>query len=273
MKKLVDVTGGRIHAVSDGKGPPIVLLHAAIADMRSWDAMVPGLVRAGFGVIRYDYRGFGATTTDDVAFSHRTDLVAVLGAFGIDRAALVGNSRGGEIAFDAAIEFPKRVVAVVGVGASLGGYLAKPTPQEKALFTEWARLSTMPGLDREKVVELGLRIWVDGPGQDPHRVDDAIHKAVGDMFRPQLAPHVEGRPIPLHPPATDRLKELRCPVLAVAGALDVSTILAAARRIDGGAPNARAVILPGVAHMIGMEAPDRLNKLIVDFLTPLRPWS
>jgi hypothetical protein len=32
------------------------------------------------------------------------------------------------------------------------------------------------------------------------------------------------------------------------------------------------VIVPGVAHMVGMEVPDRLNELIVDFLTPLRPW-
>jgi len=28
-----------------------------------------------------------------------------------------------------------------------------------------------------------------------------------------------------------------------------------------------------VAHMIGLEAPDRLNDLIVEFLDPLRPWS
>ena len=83
----------------------------------------------------------------------------------------------------------------------------------------------------------------------------------------------KGRPVFLDPPANDRLEELLCPVLAVAGALDVSTIVAAARRLEEGAPNARAVILPGVAHMIGLEAPDRLNELIADFLAPLRPWS
>ena len=64
-----------------------------------------------------------------------------------------------------------------------------------------------------------------------------------------------------------------CPVLAVAGALDLSEIVQTARRIEAAAPNARAVVWPDVAHMIGMEAPDRLNALIVDFLAPLRPWE
>jgi pimeloyl-ACP methyl ester carboxylesterase len=273
VKRLVEVPDGRLFAMSDGQGPPIVLIHAAIVDLRSWDAMVPGLVQAGFQVVRYDYRGFGATRTRNTGFSHQTDLVAVLDAFEIERAALVGNSRGGGIAFDTAIEYPDRVVAVVGVGASLSGYEAEATPQEQALFGEWGRLMSMPELDREKVVELGLRVWVDGPGQQPDRLSDAIHDAVRTMYRPQLQPHAEGRPIPLHPPANDRLEELRCPVLAVAGALDVSTIAANARRLEAAAPNAHAVILPDVAHMIGMEAPDKLNALIVDFLAPLRPWS
>jgi pimeloyl-ACP methyl ester carboxylesterase len=61
--------------------------------------------------------------------------------------------------------------------------------------------------------------------------------------------------------------------LAVAGALDISDVAEAARRLEAAAPNARAVVWPDVAHMIGMEAPDRLNALIVEFLAPLRPWE
>jgi len=33
------------------------------------------------------------------------------------------------------------------------------------------------------------------------------------------------------------------------------------------------VILPEVAHMIGLEAPGELGRLIIDFLEPLEPWS
>jgi 3-oxoadipate enol-lactonase len=43
--------------------------------------------------------------------------------------------------------------------------------------------------------------------------------------------------------------------------------------VEANAPDARALIMPGVAHMIGMEAPAELAALIVDFLAPLPRWS
>lgn len=273
MERFVEVPGGRLFAASDGAGSPIVLMHAAIVDHRAWDAMVPGLVDADFRVVRYDYRAFGASTTDDVEFSNRADLLAVLDAFGIARAALVGNSRGGQIAFDTAIESPERVIAVVGVGAGLGGFDGALTPEEQALFDEGERLESAAEPDVTAIVDLDVRVWVDGPGQPPDRVDREIRDAVRAMDRPLYEPgRIRGRPIRLDPPANDRLGEVRCPVLAVAGALDVSDVVQTARRLEAAAPNARAVILPDVAHLIGMEAPARLNALIVDFLTPLGPW-
>jgi pimeloyl-ACP methyl ester carboxylesterase len=94
------------------------------------------------------------------------------------------------------------------------------------------------------------------------------------MDRPLYDPErVAGRPIVLAPPAVERLADLRCPVLAVAGALDVSDVMQTAYHLQANAPNARAVILPDVAHMIGMEAPDRLTALIVDFVRPLGAWG
>jgi 3-oxoadipate enol-lactonase len=274
MDRFIEVPGGRLFATSDGSGPPIVLLHAAIANLHSWDAMVPGLVDAGFHVVRYDYRAFGRSTTDDVEFSNRADLLAVLDAFYIERAALVGNSRGGQISFDTAIEFPERVVAAVGVGAGLGGFEGELTAEELALFDEGERLEAAAERDVDAMVDLEVRVWVDGPGQRPDRVDLAIREAVRSMDRQLYAPgRVTGRPIILEPPANDRLAELRCPVLAVAGALDISDVAQTALRLESAAPHARAVIWPDVAHMIGMEVPDRLVSLLAEFLAPLRPWE
>jgi pimeloyl-ACP methyl ester carboxylesterase len=90
------------------------------------------------------------------------------------------------------------------------------------------------------------------------------------MDRPLYEPgHVAGQPIVMTPPASQRLAELRLPILAVAGALDASEVATTARHLETNAPNARAVIVPDVAHMIGMEAPDRLTALIVDFVRSL----
>ena len=55
--------------------------------------------------------------------------------------------------------------------------------------------------------------------------------------------------------------------------LDLSHMTQAARRLEAAAPNARALIWDDVAHMIGMEQPERLANAIVDFLAPLPRWS
>ncbi len=274
MERFIDVPGGRLLVVDEGDGPPVVLVHAGIVDHRAWDPLLPHLVGAGYRAVRYDTRGWGRSTTDDVPYSNRADLVAVLDALDIGRAALVGNSRGGQIAFDTAIEFPDRVVAVVGVGAGLGGFEAPATPEELALFAEMERLESADPKDVEAIVALDTRVWVDGPGQPAGRAGASIAAHVREAAVALAAPdHVFGRPIVLDPPAAQRLAELRCPVLAVAGALDVSDVGATARHLEANAPNARAVLLPDVAHMIGMERPAELAALVAGFLGPFQPWG
>jgi 3-oxoadipate enol-lactonase len=273
---FVPVPGGRLQLVDDGSraDPAIVLLHAAVVDLRSWDDVVPPFVAAGYRVVRYDYRGFGQSTTEDVDYSNRADVLAVLDALDIGRAALVGNSRGGQIAFDTAIEFPERVVAVVGVGAGLGGFEGDLTPEELALFEEGEALESAEELDVDAILDLEMRLWVDGVGQPEGRVPAAIREHFREMDAPLYAAgRVTGRPIVLEPPAGARLSDLRCPVLALAGELDVSDVAHTARHLEANAPDAKAVILPDVAHMIGMEAPDQLAALIVEFLAPLPRWS
>jgi pimeloyl-ACP methyl ester carboxylesterase len=260
--------------VDEGSGPPVVLLHAGIVDLRAWDAFVPCLLAGGFRAVRYDARGWGRSTTEAVAFSNRADLVAVLDALGIGRAALVGNSRGGQIAFDVAIESPDRVVAVVGVGAGLGGFDGHPTAEETALFEEMERLEEAEPRDPEAIVAFHTRLWVDGAGQPPGRAPAWIGRQVRETGHFLSAPgRVFGRPIVLAPAAAERLAELRCPVLAVAGQLDVSDVAETARHLEDHAPDALAKIMPGVAHMIAMERPDDLAALVTAFLEPLRPWD
>jgi 3-oxoadipate enol-lactonase len=270
----LDVPGGRLLVVDEGAGPPIVLLHAAIADLRAWDALVPPLAAAGYRVVRYDTRGFGESTTEDVEFSHGADMLAVMDALGMERAVLVGSSRGGMTAFDTAIESPARVVAVVGVGAGIGGFDGGSTPDEAAIFDEQERIDAAEPYDAAALTDFEVRMCVDGPRQSPDRVAAAIRDAVFEMDLPlNDAGRIRGRAVRLDPPANDRLAELTCPVLAVAGMLDFTAVVATARRLETGAPNARALVWPDVAHMIGMEVPDRLAGAIVEFLAPLRPWS
>jgi 3-oxoadipate enol-lactonase len=268
----VDVPGGRILVVDEGSGPPIVLLHAGIADHRAWNDLVPLLNAAGYRTIRYDQRGAGATTTEDVEFSRIDDLLAVLEAAGVNRAVLVGNSMGGVLAFDTAIEAPGRVVAVVGVAAGLGGFDGGNTPEELAIFDEMERLENQDPVDPSAVADIDVRAWVDGPGQPSTRVPAWIRDLVHGMDTWDPA-NPQGKPRRLSPPASARLSELRCPILAVAGELDFGEVAVTARHLEANAANARAVVWPDVAHMIGMEQPERLSSTIDDFLAPLPRWS
>jgi pimeloyl-ACP methyl ester carboxylesterase len=270
----VGVPGGSIFVVDEGSGSPLVLLHAGIADHRSWDAVVVLLDAAGYRTIRYDQRGTGAgrTTTEDIEFSRVDDLIAVLDASGVRQAALIGNSMGGQLAFDTAITAPERVVAIVGVAAGLGGFPGEETPEETAIFKEMEEIEGQDPVDPAAVAEIDIRAWVDGPGQPPTRVAPWIRDLVREMdvWDPSQP---QGKPNRLDPPANERIREIRCPVLAVAGELDFGEVAQVARHLEANAPNARALIWPDVAHMIGMEQPERLSAAIVDFLAPLDRWD
>lgn len=273
---FVDVPGGRLRVVDEGAGPAVHLIHAGIARLEAWDAMAPILVAAGYRVVRHDMRSWGGSVVTDptTPFAHHVDIIAVLDALGIGRAALIGNSMGGRFAFDAAIAYPDRVVAVVGVGAGLGGYEGPATDLEMDLFEEMDRLESADPVDAGAVADIDVRVWVDGPGQPEGRAPAWIRDAIRSWDTPLYGPgRVVGTEDRLSPPAADRLAELTCPVLAVAGGLDPSESVAMAEFLAANAPDARSVIWDDVAHMIGMEVPDRLSGEILAFLAPLPRWG
>lgn len=270
----VAVPGGSLHVVDEGQGPPIVLIHAGVADLRAWNDVVPPLVDAGHRVIRYDLRGFGQSTTEDVEFSHQADVRAVLDAAGVGKAVLVGNSKGGSIAYDTAIESPDRVVAVVGVAGGLGGFDGGETPEEKPVIEAYEAVDSAEPFDAEALTEFETKVWGAGPLQPLERISPQLRARLFEMNLPLNQPsRVAGQQVRLDPPAFERLAELRCPVLAVAGTLDFSDCVVTARHLEANAPDARALIWDDVAHMIGMEQPDRLAGAIAEFVAPLRPWE
>src|SRR5690349_2994042 len=92
-----------------GDGPALVLLHSGVCDRRMWDAQWPGLVDAGFRVVRCDFRGFGQTPPADRPYSNADDVLTLLDSLGIERAALVGASYGGQVALEVAALRPALV--------------------------------------------------------------------------------------------------------------------------------------------------------------------
>jgi len=269
----IEVPGARLPAEDTGEGPPILLVHSAIVNRRSWDGVVPRLVEAGYRVIRYDMRGYGESTAEDVEFMAHEDLLAVLDHFGVQRAAIAGNSMGAVFSIDALLAAPERFIAFAWVGGGIGGWDKEPSsPDEDALFQ--AEEAAEEAGDMDLAAELDTQIWVDGVGQPTTRVDPEVRAAITAMDRELLEPgRVFGTRRRPDPPAVDRLGSISVPTLVVIGDLDTIGTRGAAEKVAEEVPGARIVRLPDVAHIIGMEAPHRLAALIVEHLAPLPRWG
>ena len=70
---FAEVGGARFYYEIAGEGPPLVLLHAGIADGRMWDEQFE-VFAEHYQVLRYDRRGFGKTEMVAGAYSHHRDL-------------------------------------------------------------------------------------------------------------------------------------------------------------------------------------------------------
>jgi 3-oxoadipate enol-lactonase len=271
------VEGGELYFEATGKGPAVVFVHAGIANLRMWDPQAAELA-AHYTVVRYDCRAFGRSRSEPVPFSNRADLAAVMDHLGIARAALVGCSRGGIIALDFALERPERAAALVWVCGGVGGYqpsLDSFDPRELALF-EAAEAAEQAG-DFERVADLDVQVWVDGPLQPPGRAPEHLRRQVREMTLLNYTAHAHLyasglAPQPLDPPAAARLGDLRIPVLAVVGDLDPAETAAAADFLARQAPDVRVTHYADAAHLPNLEHPERFNADLAAFLNALPRW-
>jgi pimeloyl-ACP methyl ester carboxylesterase len=118
--------------------------------------------------IRYDQRGYGRSPLPQGSWSDARDLIGLLEDLGIQRAALVGVSQGGQIALELAVARPDLVDALVLVGAGLPGH-AWSAQVQACLAAEDAAVRRG---DLDAAVEANLRLWVDGPQRSTSDVDE-----------------------------------------------------------------------------------------------------
>jgi 3-oxoadipate enol-lactonase len=261
----VEVPGGRLYYEVEGSGHPLLLIHGGLGSLRMWDGQV-GEFAERYRAIRYDTRGFGRSETDHVPFSNRADAVALLQHLDAPSCYLIGQSRGGTISLDLAIERHELVDALVLVAGGASGYEAQlPEGVTPPPWNDMERLYNAK--DWEPLAELETRVWVDGWGQPTTRVDPELRRRVhGWILDTYLAGKEEGEPQPLDPPAVGRLGEVQAPTLVMIGTVDEPAGVLNGRNIAAAVPEAQLIEFPGVAHMIQLEEPERFNRLVLDFL-------
>jgi pimeloyl-ACP methyl ester carboxylesterase len=264
---MAELNGARIYYEVAGEGDPLVLVHAGIADSRMWEDQLMAFADR-YRVIRYDMRGFGMTAMVEGPFSHHEDLRALLDALDAERAHLVGCSMGGGAVLDFALEYPQKVGNLVLVGSAVGGFgpdIDPPRQRDEILAAEEAG-------DLERVSELEVQVWVDGPGRFPEDVDASVRDLVREMNLIALRNEASGLgdEWELEPPAADRLPDVRAQTLLIIGDEDQPRVFAGADLLERELPNVRKVVMHGTAHVPNMERPEEFNRIVLDFLRDYR---
>ncbi|HSM70758.1 MAG TPA: alpha/beta hydrolase [Anaerolineales bacterium] len=180
--------GVKIYYEIEGKGPPVIFQTGAAGDMNMWREA--GYIENldGFRKILVDHRGHGRSDKPAALAQHRMenyvdDVLAVMGALGIERSAFIGYSDGGRVGFELAASHPDRIACLVSIGSvglmndevyearkSLADsiraigmqYLIDLYENDGDLFPEWLRGQSL-STDKE-MIALELTGWKDWPG-------------------------------------------------------------------------------------------------------------
>jgi len=253
-----------------GEGPPVVLLHGFPDSGNLWRHQVPALADAGFKVIVPDMRGYGAsdkpTETDAYNILYLVaDVGAVLEDANVEQAHVVGHDWGAAVAWALAAVAPDRVdhLAALSVG--------HPSSFRADGFEQHEKSWYMLLFQFEGVAEHWLsdddwanfRAWGRHPDADAVIAELEANRSLTPglaWYRANIPPESYIAP-PLVLPA------VQAPTMGVWSSGDIALtegqMTRSAAQISG---SWRYERIDGPGHWMQLEAPDEVNRLLLDFL-------
>src|SRR4051812_28759461 len=270
--------GGGVSVADTGGGaPPIVFIHGLAGSWQNWLENIPHFAAAGHRVVAFDLPGFGASElpADKVSIAGYGRLVdTLIDGLGLGPAVLVGNSMGGFIGAEVAIQFPERVEQLVLVSAA--GLTIEYQRDERILgLLRFSRRMLMAWggfigarsdavARRPRTRELLLRLVVAHPDRLPAPLVAEQVRGAGNPGFVDALDALTGYPI------RSRLGEIHCPVLIVWGAEDRLVPVRDAGEFEQLIPDARKVVWPDTGHTAMLERPEAFNRLVEAFVDGAR---
>jgi pimeloyl-ACP methyl ester carboxylesterase len=232
----------RIWYATLGQGAPVILLHGGKGSSDNWGNQVPALLASGRRVILIDSRGHGRSTPGTAPLHYEAmaeDVVAVMDALGLGRAALVGWSDGANLGLIVAMRHPQRTTCIFAFGANMRtdvivpGAFANPILAVAAerLVADYVRLSPAPG----QFADLKRRL--DHMQQSEPDYDAAALQAIAGV-----------------------------PVAIVCGDHDEFVQRSHTEFLAACIPATRLIVLPDTSHFAPWQAPDDFNRAMLAFL-------
>jgi pimeloyl-ACP methyl ester carboxylesterase len=263
--QTLDVRGMEITLHRAGRGEPVLYLHSASAEARSWPAALDPLA-AQYDVVAPVHPGFpGSGGLERIA--DITDLVLhyvdLLDRLGWRRAHLVGSSLGGWIAAELAALYPERAASSVLAGAA--GLWLDEAPMAEVFGVAPGQLAERLFFDQQHPVArmmhaAGETLW-DVP---PEEVLLAFYQAS------QATAKVAWNPYFHDPRLEGRLSRITAPTLVLWGAEDRFIPSAYGERYRERIAGAVLRTIPACGHLPVIEQPDTFAREVLGFLTAHR---
>ena len=269
---FVEINGLNVHYKMMGSGQPVfILLHGFGASLFSWHAVMEPLSAHGM-VIAYDRPAFGLTErplqwTGQNPYGPDGNIALLLGLmdhFGVRKAFLVGNSAGGTLSMQFALQYPQRVEALILVDPAVyenGGpawvRILGKTPEMQHLGPLFVRSIRKSGLDLIRTAwhdpsRITQATW-DGYTR-PLKVDN-WDRALWDFI---LASHDTG--------LLQHLQDFKLPILVITGDDDRIVPTADSIKLAGVLPGAELVIIPQAGHVPHEEQPAAFMQTLDSFV-------
>ena len=266
----VDAGGVGIEYEVTGDGRPVVLLHGFPDSGRLWRGQVPALAGAGFKVIVPDLRGYGRSDkpAEVEAYAMQAlvgDVVAIMRDAGVEKAHVVGHDWGAALAWAIAGFVPGLVdhLTVLSVG--------HPATFRKGGFEQYQKSWYMLLFQFKGIAEKWLSNdnWAHFRNWSGHPDVDAViaELEANDSLTPALNYYRANVP-PMSWLSVGRdLPRIQAPTMGVWSSGDLALterqMTNSAENVDGPWRYER---LEGAGHWMQLEAPDEVNRLLIDFL-------
>lgn len=252
---FVKADGATIYYEAHGAGPAVAFAHGAGGNAASWWQQIP-VFSADYRMIVFDHRLYGRSQCDPDNFDRTKfadDLMAILDAEGIERAAIVCQSMGGWTGLPAALRYPDRVSCLVLSNTS--GGVTTPTVA--------AHLKTA----RARFAAEGFGNVALHSGFIERHPELAFLYAQISSLNAQLTPEVRARIATRDAPvALDDLAGLSVPTLLITSENDVVFPPEAIREVAALTPGSELVELPEAGHSPYFETPEAFNRTVGAFL-------
>jgi pimeloyl-ACP methyl ester carboxylesterase len=271
--KSIFINGDSIHYIDIGKGDPVVFVHGAVGDYRTWGAQMNEFAK-NHRVIAYSRRFAYPNkqvindSADLTVISHSKDLSEFLKILNLGQAHLVGHSFGANTILFTAIEHPELVRSLTLGEAFTPSLLLNASGGDTILnnFITSAFVPVAEALknnDNEKVVNalmtgvMGDSLYFSKLPQKNREIMMANTVELGGI--------TFGKNI-FSPVACDDLKKIKVPVLLLNGDNSPLIFSSVIKELDHCLSNKEKATLPNSSHGLEYDNPDEFNKIVLHFI-------